>query len=960
VNGNSDWARVKEVFQSALDQPADLRSAFVADACGSDGTLRSEVESLLDAHDAAGAFAAGDAVASLIVPDLDELSAADPDFAPGSHVGVYAIVSCIGRGSMGQVFKAVDSRLDRTVALKVLAPDLAPDAASRARFTHEARTIASLSHPHICALFDVGDHPRFDYFVMEYLEGETLSAVLRRGRLSVDTACQHAAEIISALDAAHRLGVVHRDLKPANVMITPSGVKLLDFGIAKTVLANDGSDGAAADAAYATRYGSVIGTAGYMSPEQARGQAVDKRGDIWAFGCLLFEMLSGRPAFARDTLADTFAMVLEREPEWSLLPATTPKSLVRVMRRCLEKDPARRLRDIADARADIDDRDEPGPGARSAPGIARAVRFVPWVIAVGAVALAAIVTMPHTSREAGVQPPFRLAVVPPPGTTLTPFDLSGAPQFALSPDGRQIALVVTDTTRVARLWLRELNSPNGRFLSGTEHATGPFWSPSGSALGFFADRKLKKVLIQSGVVQELAEAPRDVSGGAWSAGGTILFAGPGTGLRRVSDEGGPVTAATTVNTPGGELGHGWPQFLPDGRRFLFYVRHRDRAASGAYVSSVDVPGQRLVLTSTARAVYSATGHLLFEQAGTLMAQAFDEASASVTGQPVALPDRVVALLGPAWLPVSAGGDAVGYWNGDGRPTFDLKVVDRSGHTIRQVLPPGQYLALDLSPDGSRALVTQRIDSQTDTLSTVDLKTAARVQVTLAPGVAHFGIWSPLGDEVIFSSLEGGAPRLYRKNVRGDTPEVAVVPSVAQPNMFPSDWSRDGWVLYSAPGPSAWDIFALRMKDSTVHPVAHAPQNQIQGRLSPNGRWIAYASDESGRFEVYVQSFRDASDRRLVSSNGGSQPTWRRDGRELFYVAADGTLMAVAVASEPRFDNRGERALFQTESQQVLAPFTVSYAPAADGKTFLVRSELPVSASRTISVITNALSNRPLR
>ena len=910
-----DWARVKTVFQSALDQPDDLRSSFVVDACGSDNPLRDEVESLLIAHDAAGAFASADALASLTTASLYELSATDFDLAPGARVGSYDIVGLVGRGSMGQIFKAHDSRLGRAVALKVLSPDLVPDPASRARFDREARTIASLNHPHICTIFDVGHSGRFEYLVMEYLEGETLTEILARGPLPVDVTRRYAAEMIDALDTAHRSGVVHRDLKPANVIITDSGTKLLDFGIAK-MIARDGSGSAPADAIYGTRQGSVIGTAGYMSPEQARGQAVDKRADIWAFGCVLFEMLSGRPVFARDTVSDTLVVILEREPEWSLLPTTTPQSLVRLMRRCLQKDPSRRLRDIADARQDIDDLDA---GAVEGQAVARPswrARALPWVITASAIGLVTILVT-QTRRDVAPPSPLRLSVVPPEGSTWAPFDVSGAPQFALSPDAKQIALVVDDTTRVPRLWVRALDSTSGRTLSGTDHASGPFWSPDGTAIAFFADRKLKRILLQSGSVQELAEAAQSVAGGSWSQDGTIVFGGPGSGLLRVSADGGPVTPVTGVNAQGGELSHAWPQFLPDGRRFLFYVRNRDRAASGTYVGSIGARGQRLVLASAVRAVYAPSGHLLFERAGSLMAQVFDDTSATLTGQAMALPDRVVALSGPSWLPVSVGADTIAYWSGDGRPTFDLDVVDRSGRAIQQVLPPGQYLALDLSPDGARALVTERIDSQNDALSMIDLKTGVRERVTLVPGIAHFGVWAPDSKQVIYSSLEDGTPRLYRKIVPGNSPEVPVVPSERQPNMFPTDWSTDGqWVLYSAPGSMAWDVFALRIGDSTAHPVVHSAQNQIQARLSPNARWIAYASDESGRFEVYVQSFDDANGKTLVSTRGGSQPTWRRDGRELFYVAADGAMMAVPVTSESRFEHGREFTLFHTRSQQV--------------------------------------------
>jgi Tol biopolymer transport system component len=952
VSQGPDWARVKAVFQAALEQPADRRSSFVDHACGSDAPLRAEVDSLLRAHDAAGSFASTDALASMSTDSLHELSATDTGLVPGARLGNYDIIGLVGRGSMGQIFKAHDSRLGRAVALKVLSADLVPDPASRARFDREARAIAALNHPHICTIFDIGHAGRLDYLVMEYLEGETLTGILGRGPLPAMATRRYAAEMIDALDTAHRSGIVHRDLKPANVIITASGAKLLDFGIAKMV-ADDAGGSAAADAAYGTRQGAVIGTAGYMSPEQARGQPVDKRTDIWAFGCVLFEMLSGRPVFARDTLSDTLVVVLEREPDWSLLPPSTPPSLVRLIRRCLQKDPSQRLRDIADAQFEIDGGDV---GADESPRVARVsvlARVFPWLTAAAAILFAVVLMVVRSPRTAAPSPTLRLSVVPPEGTTWSPFDLSGAPQFALSPDARQIALVVADASRVPRLWVRALDSTNGRTLAGTDHAAGPFWSPDGSAIAFFADRKLKSIQIGSGSVQELAEVAQNLAGGSWSQDGTILFGGPGGGLRRVPAYGGQVTPVTTVDAKNGELSHGWPQFLPDGRHFLVYIRNRDRAASGTYVRSIDSPDQRLVLASAVRAVYAPTGHLLFEGAGSLMAQVFDETTATLTGQATALPDHVVALSGPSWLPVAVGASTIAYWSGDGRPTFDLDMVDRSGRAIQQLLPSGQYLSLGLSPDGARALVTERIDSNSDALSIVDVKTGVRERLTFGPGIAHFGVWAPDSKQVIYSSLEDGVPRLFRRMVPGNSPEIPVIPSERQPNMFPTDWSADGqWILYSAPSAMAWDVFALRTADSTTRPVVHSPQNQIQGRLSPDARWIAYASDESGRFEVYVQAFADGRGKTLVSTRGGSQPAWRRDGREMYYVAPDGAVMAVPVTSESGFEHGPEITMFHTPPAQVLPPFTPSYEAAVDGRKFLIRTEVTTGASRTITVVAN--------
>jgi serine/threonine protein kinase/Tol biopolymer transport system component len=951
VSRPPEWSRVKAVFHAALEQTPAVRDTFVANACGSDMALRQEVESLLCAHDAAGDFAREDALAGLTTAALHELSTSDAGLAPGSRLGIYDIVDFIGRGSMGQVFKAVDPRLGRTVALKVLTLDLAPDPSSRSRFQREARTIASLNHPHICTLFDVDHGGPIDYLVMEYLEGETLADRLRRGPIPLESTRRYATEIIQALDAAHSQGVVHRDLKPSNVMLTSSGTKLLDFGLAKLLEPRGGGESSSVPSAEETGQGAVVGTAGYMSPEQARGQPVDTRTDIWAFGCLLFEMLTGRPAFTRDSVAETLAAVLDHEPDWGLVPVTTPRSLVRVMRRCLQKDPVKRLRDIADALEDLDEPELEIAGHQATSSRSRMFRFVPWAIAAGAMVVAAITATRSDRAPAPAAAPLRLSILAPEGMTLAPLDVSGAPQFALSPDARQMVLVVADAARVARLWIRPLDSTSGRMLAGTEHASAPFWSWDGSAIGFFADRKLKKVSLQSGLVQELADAALDVPGGDWSPSGTILFNGPGRTLLQISENGGPATAATEVDASVGEVFHRWPQFLPDGRRFLFHIRCRDGKRSGAYIGSLDTPGHRLVVASAARPIYAA-GRLLFERDGNLIAQPFDPVSATLSGQPVALPDRVVALNAAAWLPVSAAADAIAYWSGDGRPTFDLDLVDRAGRVLQHVLPSGQYTALDLSPDAARALVTERTGQQ-DVLSMVDLRTGDRSRVTLAPGVAHFGVWAPDRRQVVFSSLENGVPHLYRTMVAGNDGDVAIVPSISHPNMFPTGWSPDGqWLLYTAPGGKAWDVFAVRLADSHSRPVVAAPRNQIQARLSYNGRWIAYASDESGRFEIYVQSFEDGTGKVLVSSHGGSQPAWRQDGRELFYVAADGTMIAVAVSSGARFEHGTETALFATRSPEVLAPFVGSYAVSADGSRFLLRSASPGAPPPTVTVVVN--------
>jgi Tol biopolymer transport system component/tRNA A-37 threonylcarbamoyl transferase component Bud32 len=873
--------------------------------------------------------------------------------SPGARLGPYEILAPLGAGGMGEVYKARDTKLDRDVAIKILPELFVGDPARIARFEREARLLASLNHPHIGAIYGIEDAAGMQALVLEFVAGESLASRLRSGPMPLADALAAALQIARALEAAHERGIVHRDLKPANILITPAGVvKVLDFGIAKAVDPGDGFDDNAFTAATltlpASEAGLIVGTAAYMSPEQARGQPIDKRTDIWAFGCVLYEMLTGRRAFAAATRTDTLAGIIEREPDWSALPPATPPTIRRLLRRCLEKDQKRRLHDVADARIELE---EPVEAAAAVPAHAATSHWAPRQVSIArwlgvfaaacAIGLAIDFVYFH-ERAAAIVPPTRLSV-------FTPGLITPQLSATISPDGRQLAFVSTDATGKSMLWLRPLDALDARVLPGTENAAHPFWSPDGRYLGFQAAGKIKTIEATGGPVQILADAYIR-SGATWSRDGRILFIPRPGELGTVSAGGGPISPV--------QVGGFWPYFLPDGRHFLYFVGGPPERR-GVWVGSIDSNVTSHLLNTEVKAAFAPPGYLLFVRGETLMAQPFDAERLELSGEPSAVADGVwvAAPAGQASFSVSRSG-VLAYVNASLFNT-QLAWLDRTG---RQVAPIGQpdrwAITPQLSPDGKRIAIA-RGPFGSRHVWIVDASDGTASRVTFGAIYDDAPIWSRDGNRIAFESggADGGS-RLYVKSVSGTGSEELLFESPRSVVM--QDWSPDGrFLVYAAPGeqgPS--DLWLLPLSgDHRPAPVLQTPFIKTQAQISPDGRWMAYTSNESGTDEVYIQSFPTPGNKRQASSNGGVQPRWRKDGRELFYLASDQRLMAVRVTLDSAFEADAPVALFRTRlipqgSQSLGLPTAYDVSP--DGQRFVVTIP-PEDLGPPITVVLNWLA-----
>ena len=881
--------------------------------------------------------------------------------APGTRLGSFRIAAPVGAGGMGEVYRARDMKLDRDVAIKVIPASFAADPDRLARFEREAKVLASLNHPNIAHVHGFEQADGMHALVMELVDGEDLSLRIGRGPIPFNEAVIIARQVADALDAAHDKGIVHRDLKPANVMITPDGVvKVLDFGLAKPAFGETGA-GAMTHSPTAfdiggTREGVLLGTAAYMSPEQARGRTVDKRTDIWAFGCLLYEMLTGRAAFAGDTLSDMIAGIIEREPDWKVLPPATTPAVKRLIERCLQKDPKRRLRDIGDARVELEDRhgaDEiarPSPATPARSGILWAgAGAVVAALAIGGVWLA-------LRKPAEAVRPVRLSIVAPPGTTFTQRDITEHLQFQLSPQGDRLAVVAAARGERPKIWIRSLESGAAQPLAGTDGASGPFWAPDGRSVAFQAEGKLKAVSLDGAVPRNLADMAFDVSQGAWNSDDLIMFSrGSGGGLVSVRAAGGPVTPVTTLDTGRHETAHRWPQFLPDGR-FIFFVSSTTPDHTGIYLGSPGSRSTTQLLKTASNAVFVEPGYLLFEQNGVLARQRFDVAGGSLVGAPEPVGDAILVLRGPSYLPLSgAHNGTIAYWNAP-LTLSELVWADRSGRTLRTLAAATRYDSPSLSPDGTRVLVTLRSNPNENEMWVFDAATGtSSSRMTFTRGVARFGIWDPSGNEVVFSMGTPTGPQIFRKPASGAGDEVRIAETGANYAVFPDDWSRDGRrLVYVAVSEKAFDVWSLDVEQQKREPLLESPANEVQPRLSPNGQWLAYASDETGTWEVYVRGLGETPGKWQISRGGGMQPVWRGDGRELFYVSLDGVLTAVNIGGDRTLTASAPQPLFQTTLPIVLAPFRTAYAVSADGQRFLLNSLRPNPQLSAITIVLNAV------
>jgi Tol biopolymer transport system component len=881
----------------------------------------------------------------------------------GRRLGPYEIEGPLGAGGMGEVYRARDTRLDRTVAVKVLPPYLSSDEQIRQRFEREARAASSLNHPHICTLHDIGQQDGVNFLVMEYLEGQTLARRLERGPLPIEELLGIAIPIADALDKAHRQGLVHRDLKPGNIMLTPSGAKLLDFGLAKAAAVSPSITALTAlptAASPLTAAGTIVGTFHYMAPEQIEGKEADARTDIFAFGTLIYEMATGARPFEGKTQASVIAAILERDPPpISAAQALTPPALDRLVRTCLVKDRERRRQSMHDILLDLQGIAEAGPPARAAAaGRGRLRERLAWAAAaLGILAGAAGIAMPLLREtEASV---VRTTILPPEGSR---FDF-GSGLLEVSPDGRHVAFVGPNAERKPMLWVRGLDSLEARALPGTEGAKFPFWSPDSRSIGFFANSKLRKISLTGGPPLTLCDAGSSPRGAAWSSAGTILFSPEWSDpLYQVPDAGGTAEPVTTLDPAHQDVSHRWPAFLPDGRRFLFYAVSSTSPAlsefSGLYLGSLGSAAVRPVVGARSRVAY-ADGHLLFMQEGTLMARPFDPGSAEFTGEPVALVEGVTqeanALWGGSLFSASAAG-VLAYVSGPSRSAPTLRVVwlDRRGSEIGSIGEPDLYKNPRLSHDGKRLAVC--IGDPGD-LWQIDLARGAPTRFTFDPADDNSPVWSPDDRRIVFETSRTlpGEPfspgDLYQRVSSGVEDDRALL--LTERYSTPSDWSPDGrFVLFMSLAPqSGYDLWVYDLEEAKQSPFLQTSETEEFARFSPDGRWVAYGSAESGTDEIYVRPFPGPGGKWQVSSQGGRRPVWGADGEELFYLTPDGTLMAVPVHSGDGFQAGVPAPLF-TVALAETNDSLYDVAPGGDRFLFLVPAAETDEAPRVITLVQN--------
>ena len=830
--------------------------------------------------------------------------------AVGTQLGSHEIIALLGKGGMGEVYRARDLKLKRDVAIKVLPEEFTKDADRVKRFQREAEVLASLNHNNIAGIYDLQEANGWRFLVLELVEGETLHDRLKKGPLPIGDALNIAQRICEALEAAHEKGVVHRDLKPANIKLTPDGdVKVLDFGLAKI------REGEATDPnlshsptmmTASSMPGMILGTPAYMSPEQARGQNVDRRTDIFAFGCVLFEMLTGQPVFGGEDLMQTLTRVITSEPNWSLLPTNTPDAVGRLLRRALRKDPRQRLGDIRDARIEIEDAPNEETPDTAVPVTTRSARL-PWLVAAAMAVAAAVIAIyfMRSTAENGSGEVMRLDIATP--FAATPFE------FALSPDGRYLVFVgaAESPDNQQRLWLRALDKTEAKPIPGTEGADYPFWSPDSHSVGYFAFNKLYRVDISSGSPQALADGVQG-RGGTWNTDGTILYApGTSTPIFRIKASGGDPVAVTRVS--GQQTGHRFPQFLPDGHHFLLFATGSSDSA-GIYLASIDSGEPKRLTASDTAGSYLPSGYAVFIRHGALVARRLDLVRGELTGDEVTLADPVAYDTG-----FNIGGFSVAR---EGRVAYrasagsrrQLRWYDRTGRATAAAEPDSNNLAFpELSHDGRRVAVSRTVLGNQD-IWILDLLRNSFTRLTSDPAVDQYSSWSPDDMQIAFQSNRKGTFNLYRTSAGGSgaDEEILETPKIKSVG----DWSKDGrFLLYAeadpATGRDLW-VLDLNANPRMPHEFLRTRFEERNGQFSPDGHFVAYETNESGRFEIVVQGFPNPGPKFPVSTNGGTEPRWSSEGKELYFISPDGKLMAAGVTFKGQTIEAGKPStLFST-------------------------------------------------
>jgi serine/threonine protein kinase len=878
-------------------------------------------------------------------------------------IAPYEVISKIGEGGMGEVYRARDTKLGRDVAIKVLPAAFSADAERLRRFEQEAQAAGALNHPNILVIFHIGSHEDAPYIVSELLEGETLRERMGSAPLSQRKAIDYALQVARGLAAAHAKGIVHRDLKPENLFVTNDGrVKILDFGLAKLTGTGDGtqSQTEVPTRKVNTDPGVVMGTMGYMSPEQLKGQRADHRSDIFSFGAILYEMLSGKRAFRGESMAETMSAILREDPpDLSETNKTVSPGLERVVHHCLEKNPEERFhsaRDLAFAIESLSGgatssgqtmTDVTATESHRITGMSRLFgnARLAWIVA--AVFLVAFFTALGLALLYSRQPSpqtqvTRLSINLPKGTNTSPINI---PLLALSPDGRRLVFTAADTAGKRQLWLRPLDSFSSQPLAGTDGASWPFWSPDGRYIAFFADHKLKKLDTGTGVVESICQATNAVSGD-WNRDGVILFSDE-TVLLRVNAAGGNPEVVTELDSAHGETSHIFPSFLPDGKHYLVRIFGRER--DGIYVGSLDSKERKLLIplsrdsANATRAFYAPPGYILYAiNRTTLLAQAFDPVRLEVQGEPFRIAENVIVTGGgSARFTVSANGVLAFIQGGEG-DIVQLTWCDRSGKRLNQAGPAAPWTEFSLSPDERFAAVIRHEPSNYNSLWLLDLVQSATSRF-VTEGDNFTPVWSPDSKQIVFSSVRNALPKLYLKPLAGNVPEEKLLES---DYCFPTSWSPDGrsLIYWTFAPQTSTDLWLLPLSgDRKPQPLLQTKARELYGRVSPDGNWLAYVSDESGSNEVYVTQFPQPARSWRISTSGGAQPYWRGDGKELFFVSGN-KLMVVSVSSGTEFQSGTPQPLFEIEG--------TNYAASKDGQRFLVSVVTDKAPSPPINVVLN--------
>jgi serine/threonine protein kinase len=888
----------------------------------------------------------------------------------GTLLGPYEILSPLGAGGMGEVYRARDTRLDRTVAIKILPLQLSNDPVRKQRFEREAKTISSLNHPNICTLHDVGHQDGIDYLVMECVEGETLATRLEKGPMPLDQVLKFGAQIADGLDKAHRSGVVHRDLKPGNIMLTPTGAKLLDFGLAKPAVpltVGATLTTVATQTTPVTQEGTIVGTFQYMSPEQIEGKELEGRSDIFSLGAVLYEMLTGKRAFEGKSQLSVASAILEKEPPpISSAKPMTPPALDHAIRRCLAKDPEERWQTARDVAIELKWIADSGPPAGATGSLVdrsssrERILAIALMLAAGALITLGVLYLKHPATETRVT---RTYVKAEEGSG---FIFSGDQKgFAISPDGLNLAYIASTPSPDSKsaLWIRPMDSLHARLLPGTEAAGFPFWSPDGRYIGFFAGGKLKKIDVQGGPPAIICDAP-DGRGGSWNQDGDIVFTPTvNSPIYRVSASGGPISQLTRQDPAKNETTHRWPSFLPDGRHYIFLAGSTftpsESATNSIMLGSLDSKETKLLFHTHYQAEY-ASGHMLFLRQSSLMAQPFDPKRFELSGEAVPLAEQLLqdSSIARAWFSPSANGLLL-YAEGAAK-NRQLVWFDRSGKQIGAVPGDDAYAGITLSRDEKK--LAYYLDGTGFDVWSFDVSRGVKIPLTFGASSGQgnlYPVWSPDGKYVAYTSYRDGKYSLYQKSADGSGGETLLLEGIDHFRV-PTSWSTDGKFLvyhegvsggtYANGVPGGWSIWVLPLfGDHKAYPFIQSTFSAREATFSPDGKWLAYCSNESGEYRVYVVPFPGPGGKWQVSLGDGRGPLWSRDGKEIFYLSADNKLMAVKVETSGRsFAAEGAHVLFDSHSYGVFG----RYAASADGQRFVVVYEGKNRTSSTLTSVVN--------